>query len=60
VRHYQALDTAGVPVKLDIYEGMWHMFQTLHPELPESVAARRKVKRFLDTHVSGADARGGR
>ena len=27
VRHYQALDQAEQEVKLDLYEGMWHVFQ---------------------------------
>ena len=53
VRHYQAIDQADVPVKLDLYEGMWHVFQGFTPEIPESQLARRKVKAFLD-EVLGA------
>jgi acetyl esterase/lipase len=51
VRHYQALDTAGIPVKLDLYEGMWHIFQVFNHELPESKLARKKVRAFLDEHL---------
>jgi epsilon-lactone hydrolase len=51
VRHYQALDTAGIPAKLDLYEGMWHIFQVFNHELPESKLARRKVRAFLEQHL---------
>jgi acetyl esterase/lipase len=51
VRHYQALDNAGIPVKLDIYEGMWHIFQVFNHDLPESKIARKKVRAFLRQHV---------
>jgi acetyl esterase/lipase len=50
VRHYQALDQAGIPVKLDLYEGMWHIFQVFNHELPESKLARTKVSTFLSQH----------
>lgn len=48
VRHYQALDTAGIPVKLDLYEGMWHIFQVLTHDIPEARLARKKVRSFLE------------
>ena len=51
IRQYQAIDTAGIPVKLDLYEGMWHIFQVFNYELPESKLARKKVKAFLQQHV---------
>jgi acetyl esterase/lipase len=51
VRHYQALDNAGIPVKLDLYEGMWHIFQVFNHDLPESKIARKKVSTFLRQHV---------
>lgn len=51
VRHYQALDTAGIPVKLDLYEGMWHIFQVFNEDIPESKLARRKVRAFLARHL---------
>ena len=47
VRLYQALDLAGVPVKLDLYEGMIHNFQDRIPDCPESISARRKMREFL-------------
>jgi acetyl esterase/lipase len=47
VRLYQALDVAGVPVKLDLYEGMVHNFQDRIPDAPEAVLARRKMREFL-------------
>jgi acetyl esterase/lipase len=51
VRHYQALDNAGIPVKLDLYEGMWHIFQVFNYDLPESKTARKKVRAFLSQHM---------
>jgi len=47
IRHYQALDTAGQIVKLDIYEGMIHVFQTTLAGTPESKTALKKVDTFL-------------
>jgi acetyl esterase/lipase len=52
VRLYQAMDTGGVSVKLDLYEGMVHTFQEVAPDLPESALARAKTARFLLTHIS--------
>ena len=50
VRLYQAMDTAGVDVKLDIYEGMPHVFQAV-PGLPEAVIAMGKVDAFLKKYL---------
>jgi acetyl esterase/lipase len=47
VRQYQALDTAGIPVKLDLYEGMWHIFQVFTYDIPEARLARKKAAAFL-------------
>ncbi len=52
VRHYQALDKAGIPVKLDLYEGMWHIFQVFNYDIPESKLARKKVRAFLQRHLA--------
>lgn len=51
VRHYQALDNANIPVKLDLYEGMWHIFQVFNHDLPESKLARKKVRAFLESRL---------
>ena len=51
VRHYQALDTAGQTVKLDLYEGMIHVFQAALPGSPESKIALMKVDAFLKQHL---------
>ena len=51
VRLYQALDTAGMTVKLDVYEGMPHIFQTLLPDSPEARTAIGKMDAFLAEHL---------
>jgi acetyl esterase/lipase len=51
VRFYQALDLAGVPVKLDLYEGMVHNFQDRIPDAPEAVLARKKIRAFVHQHL---------
>jgi acetyl esterase/lipase len=51
VRLYQALDAAGIAVKLDLYEGMIHNFQDRIPDAPESILARQKMRAFLHQHL---------
>ncbi len=46
VRLYQEMDQAGVEVKLDIYEGMWHVFQSCY-DLPEAKIAIKKTADFF-------------
>ena len=52
VRLYQALDTAGQTVTLDIYEGMPHVFQIKLATSPESKTALGKVDAFLRRYMS--------
>jgi len=52
VRHYQALDQAGIEVKLDLYEGMIHDFMFEAPMLPESVISRQKTAKFIRRHLT--------
>ena len=51
VRLYQAIDQAGIPVKLDIYEGMPHDFQYILLGTPESNLAISKMNDFLKEHL---------
>jgi monoterpene epsilon-lactone hydrolase len=51
VRLYQALDAAGVPVKLDLYEAMIHNFPDRIPDAPEAILARRKMRTFVHQHL---------
>jgi acetyl esterase/lipase len=51
VRLYQALDTTGQTVTLDLYEGLPHVFQILAPQAPESVTALKKMDAFLARHL---------
>ena len=46
----EAMDIAGVDVKLDLYEGMPHVFQAT-PHLPESKVAVGKTAAFLKQHL---------
>jgi monoterpene epsilon-lactone hydrolase len=41
------LRSAGVPVELEIWEGMWHVFQIFAPFLPESQLSLQKIGEFL-------------
>ena len=45
IRFYQALDLAGQSVKLDLYDGMWHVFQAFPIDSPEAMQARAKYSR---------------
>jgi len=47
IRLYQALDQAGQTVKLDIYEGMPHVFVPILPKSVESQAAIAKVRTWV-------------
>ncbi len=51
IRHYQALDGAGIDVKIDPYEGMWHVFQAFHWKIPEADIARKKMGKFLEVKL---------
>jgi epsilon-lactone hydrolase len=53
VRLYQALDQVGVPVKLDIYEGMPHAFQTFFfHNTTESNIAISKTTDFIKKYLN--------
>ena len=54
VRQYQAIDSTGLTVKLDLYEGMIHGFQVKLPESPESQLALKKTKHFLAQYLGKA------
>lgn len=51
VRLYQALDTAGQTVTLDLYEGMPHVFQPRLPDSPEARIALAKMDAFLKQYL---------
>jgi acetyl esterase/lipase len=52
IRLYQSLDQAGIPVKLDVYEGMPHVFQTTLYSTPESTLAISKTVEFLKSYLN--------
>lgn len=51
VRLYRALDQAGIPAVLDVYEGMPHVFQGIMPDSPESRTAFDKANRFVNQYL---------
>ncbi len=51
IRHYQALDQAGVEAKLDLYDGMPHVFQNKLPGSPESKVAVRKTAEWITDRI---------
>jgi len=53
IRQYQALDTAGQTVKLDLYEGMIHVFQLNIVGSPESNTALKKAAAFVKQYLGG-------
>jgi monoterpene epsilon-lactone hydrolase len=53
VRLFQALETAGQSAKLDVYEGMWHVFQFKPIDIPEARNARLKTAAYLKRHLYG-------
>lgn len=52
VRLYQAMDQEGIPVKLDVYEGMPHVFQFTLYNTPESKIAVSKINDFLKQYLN--------
>ncbi|CAD7703018.1 unnamed protein product, partial [Ostreobium quekettii] len=55
LRQYQTMDTAGVDVKLDVYEGMWHDFLGSHWNIPEALMARLKMVKFLNERMASGE-----
>ena len=49
VRLYQALLASGQTAELDVYEGMWHVFQGFG--VPESEVAIKKAAAFINKHL---------
>jgi acetyl esterase/lipase len=47
----KALLAAGVEVQLEVWQGMWHVFQVAAPLVPESRLALRHIESFLDQTV---------
>ncbi len=56
VRLYRSLRAAGQSACLDIYDGMWHVFQFKPIDSPEAQAARRRTAEFLLTQFREAGA----
>ncbi len=51
VRLAERAQAAGVEVKLKVWEGMWHVFQTLAVVLPEGQASIGELGEFVRGHV---------
>jgi len=50
IRLYRKAKKAGVEVSLDVWEGMWHVFQAL-PQVPEAQQACTEMGVFLKKHL---------
>lgn len=50
-------ERAGVPVELEVWDGMWHVWQFFAPFMPESLEAIRKIGRFC-REKTGSEAPG--
>ncbi len=51
VRLAERARAAGVEVELKVWEGMWHVFQTLAVMLPEGQASIGELGEFVKGHV---------
>jgi acetyl esterase/lipase len=47
----QKANLAGVPVTLETWPGMWHVFQGFAPYVPESHQAIEKIGEFIRTRL---------
>jgi len=54
IRMYRVLDDNDKIVKLDVYEGMWHVWQG-HYKLPESKKAVENTKKFMFKYLKIQD-----
>ena len=52
IRLYQAMDVEGHVAKLDLYEGMPHVFQIIIPDSTEAQLAVRKSAAFMSEFLS--------
>lgn len=51
IRMYRILDDHGIESKLDVYEGMWHVWQGYYL-MPESKTAVENTKKFIYKHLN--------
>lgn len=51
IRIYQQAKAVGVNVTLDLWDGMWHVFQAV-PNIPEAQSACREMGEFLKYHLA--------
>lgn len=51
IRLYQAIDQSGQTVKLDLYEGMPHVFMAQLPDTPEAKVALAKTGAWVDQYL---------
>ncbi|MGI6333355.1 MAG: cob(I)yrinic acid a,c-diamide adenosyltransferase [Saccharofermentanales bacterium] len=48
-------EKSGVQVKLEIWEGLWHVWQAFHDLVPEARAAQDNIGRFIREHTWPAE-----
>jgi acetyl esterase/lipase len=51
-RLHRELKRAGVEAELNVWEGMWHVFEGFgYPEMPESIESLTEIAAFLDARL---------
>lgn len=50
------LKEAGVPVQMEVWEGMWHVFQAFAPYVPEALEAIEHIGQFLKQTICAKQA----
>jgi monoterpene epsilon-lactone hydrolase len=45
---FRRAQAAGVPVELEIYPDLWHVFQFFAPTLPDAIDAIDRIGAYVD------------
>ncbi len=54
LRLHDRLEQAGVCAALQVYDGLYHAFPVLSPDIPEAEDARRRIRTFLEADTDTA------
>lgn len=56
ITYAERAKAAGVDVTLEVWPGLWHVWQSEAPHVPEANAALEVIGKFVRTRMSGSDA----